>query len=69
MNSPGQNTGMGSLSLLQGIFPTRGLNHIAGRSSILQADSLPAEPQRKPRIEDININCKVKNLRPLIFCI
>ena len=25
-NSPGQNTGMGSLSFLQGIFPTRGLN-------------------------------------------
>ena len=25
-NFPGQNTGMGSLSLLQGIFPTQGLN-------------------------------------------
>ena len=25
-NSLGQNTGMGSLSLLQGIFPTQGLN-------------------------------------------
>ena len=25
-NAPGQNTGMGSLSLLQGIFPTQGLN-------------------------------------------
>ena len=25
-NSPGQNTGMGSLSLLQGIFPNPGLN-------------------------------------------
>ena len=25
-NSPGQNTGVGSLSLLQGIFPTEGLN-------------------------------------------
>ena len=25
-NSPGQNTGMGSLSLLQGIFPTQELN-------------------------------------------
>ena len=25
-NSPGQSTGMGSLSLLQGIFPTQGLN-------------------------------------------
>ena len=25
-NSPGQNTGMGTLSLLQGLFPTQGLN-------------------------------------------
>ena len=25
-NSPGQNTGMGSLSLRQGIFPTQGSN-------------------------------------------
>ena len=25
-NSPGQNTGVGSISLLQGIFPTQGLN-------------------------------------------
>ena len=25
-NSLGQNTGVGSLSLLQGVFPTRGLN-------------------------------------------
>ena len=25
-NSPGQNTGMSSLSLLQGIFPTQGSN-------------------------------------------
>ena len=32
-NSPGQNTGVGRLSLLQGIFPTQGSNpglHIAG---------------------------------------
>ena len=26
LNSPGQNTGVGSLSLLQGIFPAQGLN-------------------------------------------
>ena len=26
-NSPGQDTGVGSLSLLQGIFPTQGSNH------------------------------------------
>ena len=40
-DSPGQNTSMGSLSLLQGIFPT------LGWSPSLQADSLPAEPQEK----------------------
>ena len=44
LNSPGQNTGVGSLSLLQGIFPTQGLN-----SGLLQADSSPAEPQGKPK--------------------
>ena len=41
-NSPGQNTGVGSLSLLQGIFPNQGSN--PGLPE-LQADSLPAEPQ------------------------
>ena len=38
--SPGQNTGVGSLSLLQGIKP---------RSPTLQADSLPSEPPGKPK--------------------
>ena len=28
-NSPGQNVGLGSLSLLQGIFPTQGLNPVS----------------------------------------
>ena len=42
-NSLGMNTGVGSLSLLQGMFPTQ------GRSPALQADSLPAEPQGKPQ--------------------
>ena len=45
-NSPGKNTGVGSLSLLQGIFPTTGIKL---RSLTLQADSLPAEPQGKPK--------------------
>ena len=44
-NSSGQNTGMDSLSLLQGIFPTQesnpGLLHCR--------QSLPAEPQGKPK--------------------
>ena len=37
------NTGVGSLSLLQGIFRTQELN-----PSLLQADSLPFEPPGKP---------------------
>ena len=49
-NSPGQNTGVGSLSLLWGIFPTQGSNLALEPSSpALQADSLPAEPQGKPK--------------------
>ena len=46
-NSLGQNIGVGSFSLLQGIFPTQGLN-----PGLLhcRADSLPAESQGSPRI-------------------
>ena len=44
-NSPGQNTGVGSLSLLQGDLPNPG---IKPRSPALQADSLPAETRGKP---------------------
>ena len=45
-NSPGQNTGVGSLSLLQGNLPNPG---IKPRSPELWADSLPTEPQGKPK--------------------
>ena len=45
-NSPGQKTGVGSLSLLQGDLPNPG---IEPRSPALQADSLPAEPQGKSK--------------------
>ena len=43
--SPSQNPGLGSLSLLQGIFPTG----IEPRCLTLQVDSLPAESQGKPK--------------------
>ena len=43
-NSPGQNTGVGSLYLLQGSNPG-----LKPRSPALQADSSPAESQGKPR--------------------
>ena len=45
-NSPGQNTGVGNLSLLQGDLPNPG---IKTRSPSLQADTLPAEPPGKPK--------------------
>ena len=44
-NSPGQNTGVGSLSLLQGNLPNPG---IEPRSPALQEDSLSAETPGKP---------------------
>ena len=45
-NSLGQNTGVGSLALLQGDLPNP---VIEARSPALQVDSLPAEPQGKPK--------------------
>ena len=45
-SSPGQNTGVGSLSLLQGIFPIQG--SVPGLPA-LQVGSLLAEPQGKPK--------------------
>ena len=42
-NSPDQNTGVGSLLLLQGIFP----NQVEHGFPTLQADSLSGEPQGK----------------------
>ena len=45
-NSPGQNTGVGSLSLSPGVLPNPG---IEPRSPTLREDSLSAEPQGKPK--------------------
>ena len=45
-NFPGQNTGVGSCSLLQGIFPKPVID---SRSPTLRMDSLPAEPPGKPK--------------------
>ena len=44
-NSPGQNTGVGSLSLLQGIFPTQGLN-----PGLLHHRQILYQPQGSQRI-------------------
>ena len=49
-DSPGKNTGVGCHTLLQGIFPTQGLNPLLGFMR-WQAESLPlTEPQRKPNL-------------------
>ena len=50
-NSPGQNPGVGSLSLLQGIFPTQGLN--------------PGLPHRRPIL--YQLSHKGKGNRQIIF--
>ena len=47
-NSLGQNTGVGSLSLLWGNLPHLG---IKPRTQVLQADCLPAEHKGSPRIQ------------------
>ena len=65
-NSSGQNTGVGSLSLLQGNLPHPG---IEPRSPALQVDSLPAEPPRKPENQFHIINIPVYcDLGLLIRC-
>ena len=55
-NSPGQNTGGGSLSLLQGIFPTQGSN-----PGLLHCGhSLLAEPQGKPKYANLLLKTGMK---------
>ena len=59
-SSPGQNTGVGSLFLLQGNLPNPG---IEPRSLALQVNSLPSEPPGKPR----NTGVGSLSLLPQIF--
>ena len=47
-DSPGKNTGVGCDALLQGIFPTQGLNPTLLCLLHLQVDSLPLAPPGKP---------------------
>ena len=49
-NSPGQSTRVGTCFLFQGNLPNPG---IKPRSPTLQADSLPAEPQGKPKNTEV----------------
>ena len=57
-NYPGQNTGVGSLSLLQGL-PNPG---IEPRSPALQADSLPVETQGKLDVSWLILNKQLKDI-------
>ena len=51
-NSPGQNTGVGSLSLLLGIFPTQGLNSgLPHRRQILYQLEPPGKPKGTAGLE------------------
>ena len=58
-NSPGQNTGVGSLSLLQGLFPTQGSN-----PGLPLAGALPVEPQRKPKNTGVGSLSLLQGIRP-----
>ena len=49
-DSPGKNIGMGFHALFQGVFPTQGLNPGSIFLPTVKEDSLPSEPQGKPRI-------------------
>ena len=48
-NSPGKNTGMGCHALLQGIFPTQGLNQCSLCLLHGQVGSLPLAPPGNPK--------------------
>ena len=55
-NSLGQNTGMGSHFLLQGIIPNPGIELKSSESPALQADPFSTEPPGKPNIEGKKFN-------------
>ena len=49
MESPGKNTGVGYHAILQGIFPTQGLDSRVLCLLYWQADSLPLAAPGKPQ--------------------
>ena len=57
-DSPGKNTGVGCHALLQGIFPTQGLNPSLFFLLHWQAGSLPSVPSGKPKKQcTIHVMC------------
>ena len=64
-NSPGQNAGVGSLSLLQGIFPTQGLNPgLLHCRQILYQLSRKGSPSTcvNPGTKDTAVECSHKRI-------
>ena len=60
LNFPGQNIGVGSLSLLQGIFPIQGSN-----PGLLHCrHSLPAEPLGKPKNTGVGSHALLQGIFP-----
>ena len=55
--SPGKNTGVGSHSLLQGIFPTQGSNLCLLRLLHWQGGSLPLAPPEQPKVKVLVACC------------
>ena len=60
-NSSGQNTGVGSLSILPGDLPNPG---IKPRSPTLQADSLPTEPPGKFKYTGVGNHSLLQGIFP-----
>ena len=73
-NSPGQNTGVGSLSLLQGIFPTQGLNQglphcrrILYQLSLLLGRKIMTNLDSIFKSRDITLPTKVGLVKAMVF--
>ena len=68
-NSPGQNTGVGSLSLLQGIFPTQELNQgLLHCRQVLYQLSYQGSPILSSGIT-LNVAISVYEVPPLVYLI
>ena len=66
-NSPGQNTGVGCHALLQGIFPTQGLNWCLLCLLHWQAGSLPLAPPGKSiqKVKEVKNKTKKENAKSI----
>ena len=63
-NSPGQNTGVGSLSLLKGIFPTQGSNPgLPHYRCILYQLSHMGSPYRPDEKNFVNNECQIQQTK------